>query len=58
VVYDDTAAFQARKLLRAAGAQHVFILRGGIQSWVTDVLNPTLPERALDAVRQTLRRGC
>lgn len=48
VVYaaDGAGAAQAKNVLHAGGWQHVYVLSGGIYGWLTDVLNPTLPEQA------------
>lgn len=44
---DDAAVMlQAIALLRGRGITHVYVLRGGIGEWLTQVLEPTLPEDA------------
>jgi rhodanese-related sulfurtransferase len=48
VVYaaDGSIGAHAQGILHSGGWQHVYVLSGGIYGWVTDVLNPTLPEQA------------
>lgn len=39
---DDAAAARARARIRARGIAASYVLRGGIEEWVSDVLNPRL----------------
>lgn len=53
VLYSEggTHAAQGWLLLRAAGAEHVYVLREGLYEWLSTVLNPTLPDGATAAQR-------
>jgi len=42
-------AAQAWVLLRAIGLPHVYFLSGGLDEWLTDVMDPVLPEDATPA---------
>ena len=53
VIYSEggTHAAQAWFLLRAAGVEKVYFLRGGLYEWMTEVMSPTIPTDATPAQR-------
>ena len=53
VIYSGGGAHaaQAWVLLRATGHQNVYFLRGGVEEWLEDIMNPSLPADASAADR-------
>ncbi|QBB71087.1 rhodanese-like domain-containing protein [Pseudolysobacter antarcticus] len=54
VLYSEGGAHaaQAWVFLRALGLRHVYFLRGGMQDWLDDVINPVLAADATPQARQ------
>lgn len=59
VIYSEggTHAAQAWFLLRAAGVEKVYFLRGGLYEWMTEVMSPTIPTDATPAQRAEFARA-
>jgi rhodanese-related sulfurtransferase len=59
VIYSEggTHAAQAWFLLRAAGVEKVYFLRGGLYEWMTEVMSPILPSDATPSQRAGFARA-
>ena len=58
VLYSDGGAHaaQAWVFLRATGHKRVYFLRGGLDEWTADVMNPTLATSASDSARESFEK--
>jgi rhodanese-related sulfurtransferase len=59
VLYSEggTHAAQGWVLLRAAGHEHVYFLKGGLLDWMEDVIGPVLPESTTASDTVTAHRA-
>lgn len=58
VLYSDGGAHAAQGwvLLRAMGHKRVYFLRGGLDEWLADIMNPTLAASASDSARESFAK--
>jgi rhodanese-related sulfurtransferase len=50
-------ASQGEALLKAKGHRQVYVLRGGVQEWIDDVMSPTVASNASPADRAAFERA-